>query len=593
MGQDLGEYQKWVDYDMKRYHKISDKTMGEIKKAGLSVVKDQYGAYEVIAKEPVREAVKNRRIREQVSDEAYEVAEILKKEFTGKDKVSYDDFNKAFSRATKKVLGRNEIDSDFETDVRSILSMSGFETEFEGDNEGGLSKIKESCEKGKKYIKEGYNSTVVITDSGYVAYGFGSGDKSEKLAQGFANDIASDPEIQQEVINKAGNGSTKIVAIYPAPDDSGLSYRKRKDESFNSKTIGKSFEPVREAVKNVDPRMPEYMKKLVDVYSNDLDYKSIVEDNFLDSTVDEFFDNFIDGQTEKRHPKIDEFAYRIVEQGYDDRHMWKESITDKLSNIGNTHNYITPMAFGFEYFINGGEDLLVDVIGNKNNKMLVQIVSDKVYYEVFRALRGYYRTAVIELIKYAQKASTDGKSGLDAIKDGSITYTTAQFDEDVEYFKEILNPKHIASFFKYADVSTKDNKDLIGSLISYLGINSKTIRESHNKGKKTIKEYLKIIMDINDYHPWSGAVDTFDKIQDADMVGALEDYLEDIYPEGLTVTELNDILWFDGDTVLRDLGLSDEEEDEDEDEEDIDESCKKSVKEGRSIDFKKLHRCKK
>ena len=49
MGQDLGEYQKWVDYDMKKDGKISHKTMSEIKKAGLSVVKDQYGQYEVIA----------------------------------------------------------------------------------------------------------------------------------------------------------------------------------------------------------------------------------------------------------------------------------------------------------------------------------------------------------------------------------------------------------------------------------------------------------------------------------------------------------------------------------------------------------------
>ena len=127
----------------------------------------------------------------------------------------------------------------------------------------------------------------------------------------------------------------------------------------------------------------------------------------------------------------------------------------------------------------------------------------------------------------------------------------------------------------------------------YEVIAKEPVKESCKKDKKDVKESLKLIMDIVDYHPWSGAVDTFDKIQDADMVGALEDYLEEIYPEGLTVTELNDILWFDGDTVLRDLGLSDEEEDEDEDEEDIDESCKKSVKEGKSVDFKKLHRCKK
>ena len=46
---DISEYQKWVDYDMKKYNKISDLTMEKIKSAGFSVVKDQYGDYEVIA----------------------------------------------------------------------------------------------------------------------------------------------------------------------------------------------------------------------------------------------------------------------------------------------------------------------------------------------------------------------------------------------------------------------------------------------------------------------------------------------------------------------------------------------------------------
>lgn len=46
---DISEYQKWVDFDMGKYHRISDITMDKIKKAGLSVVKDQYGDYEVIA----------------------------------------------------------------------------------------------------------------------------------------------------------------------------------------------------------------------------------------------------------------------------------------------------------------------------------------------------------------------------------------------------------------------------------------------------------------------------------------------------------------------------------------------------------------
>ena len=53
LGSDISDYQKWVDFDMKKYGKISDITMKDIKKAGLSVVKDQYGDYEVIADDKV------------------------------------------------------------------------------------------------------------------------------------------------------------------------------------------------------------------------------------------------------------------------------------------------------------------------------------------------------------------------------------------------------------------------------------------------------------------------------------------------------------------------------------------------------------
>ena len=65
-GNDLSEFQKWVDYDMEKYHRISGNTMTKLKRAGLSVVKDQYGDYEVIAdrkdeacKESVKESIEN------------------------------------------------------------------------------------------------------------------------------------------------------------------------------------------------------------------------------------------------------------------------------------------------------------------------------------------------------------------------------------------------------------------------------------------------------------------------------------------------------------------------------------------------------
>lgn len=62
IGTDIDEYQQWVDYDMKRYGKISNKTNKEIKEAGLQVVKDKYGDYQVIAgkyDESLKESVDN------------------------------------------------------------------------------------------------------------------------------------------------------------------------------------------------------------------------------------------------------------------------------------------------------------------------------------------------------------------------------------------------------------------------------------------------------------------------------------------------------------------------------------------------------
>lgn len=57
IGSDIAEYQKWVDYDMKKYGRISSLTNHKVRKAGLKIVKDKYGDYEVIANEPIRENI--------------------------------------------------------------------------------------------------------------------------------------------------------------------------------------------------------------------------------------------------------------------------------------------------------------------------------------------------------------------------------------------------------------------------------------------------------------------------------------------------------------------------------------------------------
>ena len=91
------------------------------------------------------------------------------------------------------------------------------------------------------------------------------------------------------------------------------------------------------------------------------------------------------------------------------------------------------------------------------------------------------------------------------------------------------------------------------------------------KHEKAINEELKVIIDFSDYKPWSGAVDTYELIKDADKLDELEAYFEELYPDGITATQINDILWFDGEEVLKYLGLGDAEDEE------IDESIKEHI----------------
>ena len=75
---------------------------------------------------------------------------------------------------------------------------------------------------------------------------------------------------------------------------------------------------------------------------------------------------------------------------------------------------------------------------------------------------------------------------------------------------------------------------------------------------------------LADFKFWSGAETTAQRIweeQGSEGFDQLEAILEDLYPDGIDETDLNDLLWFDADTVYEWLGIDDEEEEE-EDEED-------------------------
>lgn len=59
---------------------------------------------------------------------------------------------------------------------------------------------------------------------------------------------------------------------------------------------------------------------------------------------------------------------------------------------------------------------------------------------------------------------------------------------------------------------------------------------------------------------WSGAEKTFEEIIDADKFDDFCQYIDNVYSDGIGLTELNDILRFDFDSLKKDIGMFDLED---------------------------------
>jgi hypothetical protein len=68
---------------------------------------------------------------------------------------------------------------------------------------------------------------------------------------------------------------------------------------------------------------------------------------------------------------------------------------------------------------------------------------------------------------------------------------------------------------------------------------------------KVINENLS----ITDFEAWGGAVDTKNTIIENNKENDFDNLIEELYPDGLTDTQLNDLLWHESDWVLEQLGI--------------------------------------
>lgn len=68
---------------------------------------------------------------------------------------------------------------------------------------------------------------------------------------------------------------------------------------------------------------------------------------------------------------------------------------------------------------------------------------------------------------------------------------------------------------------------------------------------------MKVITNISIeyFNAWSGAKTTKNRIINEGKVDLFDDIIEELYPDGIDETLLNDILWFDRDWVYKSLGI--------------------------------------
>ena len=65
---------------------------------------------------------------------------------------------------------------------------------------------------------------------------------------------------------------------------------------------------------------------------------------------------------------------------------------------------------------------------------------------------------------------------------------------------------------------------------------------------------------LANFSTWSGATDTKQTILDANKGEEFDNMIEELYPDGLSETQLNDLLWFEEDWIYETLGIDVEEE---------------------------------
>lgn len=69
---------------------------------------------------------------------------------------------------------------------------------------------------------------------------------------------------------------------------------------------------------------------------------------------------------------------------------------------------------------------------------------------------------------------------------------------------------------------------------------------------------IKTEKSLQNFQFWSGAKDLAERLTWEELI-EIENQLEELYPDGLTETELNDLFWFDAEFICDLIGQTEED----------------------------------
>ena len=184
---------------------------------------------------------------------------------------------------------------------------------------------------------------------------------------------------------------------------------------------------------------------------------------------------------------------------------------------------------------NGNGKLVEDIRNAHEARKAIKDVFDGAYWDAYNNIREDLANRLEEGGVYNEPA---------------FYYLPTTIESRLRALYMDIKDAYIRDYIKMQEYNKKNsNKISLDESLFEVVEDSKPI----NKNKKLTE--AKIIADVREYKPWQGAVTTYEKIQAA---GKLDDFyglLDEVYPAGIDVQALNDLLWFESDWIYEMLGM--------------------------------------